>query len=518
MDPKLILVRAIVLLYKESLNPSKTENSSGLVKEVLTYLRAPENTMETDTGRETHIALRSTLNWMTEQPLDYVFDQESLIQRIRINIRDDEALFAAAKIGIESECNQDELLRQCLSHRADLNTFIRRQKIKELIKRKASEILYQEEDNIDWRNVVPALITELESLNSIVAEAKITGVVDEINFEDINSIRDAFQRGIAESGTDGVLRTGWQCINRMTGDTDGFRRGEMVVVGALQHNNKTGFTLNLFKQFALYNKPYMLNPHKKPLLIHISAEDSVKDNLKRLYVSLMENLTGELCDITAVDDAEASQFVHEQLGKNGYNIKMYRVDPSDFGYRDLFDLLLKLEAEGYEIHALVIDYLNMFNKRGCISGGPMGFDTRDLFRRVRNFTNPRGILCITPHQLSSEAKNLIKMGVKDFVKEIANKGYWDSCRVLDQEVDMEIYIHIELVNMVKYQTIQRGKHRGKIHETPLKDLHAIMQFHSVGGLKDDLGKQDLTVRHMGAGGSFDGDDAGWLTQAWGNAA
>jgi hypothetical protein len=148
----------------------------------------------------------------------------------------------------------------------------------------------------------------------------------------------------------------------------------------------------------------------------------------------------------------------------------------------------------------------------------MGFDTRDLFRRVRNFTNPRGILCITPHQLSSEAKNLIKMGVKDFVKEIANKGYWDSCRVLDQEVDMEIYIHIELVNMVKYQTIQRGKHRGKIHETPLKDLHAIMQFHSVGGLKDDLGKQDLTVRHMGAGGSFDGDDAGWLTQAWGNAA
>ncbi len=474
--------------------------------------------METDTGRETHIGLRSTLNWMTEQALDYVFDQESLIQRIRVNIRDYEALFAAAKIGLESVSNDDDLLKQCLSHRTDLYTYIRRQKIKDLIKRKSSEILYQDEDNIDWKNVVPALMTELESLNSIISEAKINGVVDEINFEDINSIRDAFQRGIAESGTEGVLRSGWQCVNRMTGDTDGFRRGEMVVVGALQHNNKTGFTLNLFKQLALYNKPYMLNPAKKPLLLHISTEDSVKDNLRKLYISLMENMTGELCDITTVDDAVASQFVYEQLGKNGYHIKMYRVDPSDFGYRDLFDLMLRLEAEGYEIHALVIDYLNMMTKRGCTTGGPIGHDTRDLFRRVRNFTNPRGILCVTPHQLSSEAKNLLKLGIKDFVKEIANKGYWDSCRVLDQEVDMEIYIHIEIVNMIKYQTIQRGKHRGKLHETPIKDLHCIMQFQQTGGLRDDIGKEDLTVRHMGGGGNFNGDDPGWFAQGWANAA
>ena len=80
---------------------------------------------------------------------------------------------------------------------------------------------------------------------------------------------------------------------------------------------------------------------------------------------------------------------------------MRRFNPTEFGYRDLFNVLLKYESEGYEIHALLIDYLNMMSKVGCVKD-TIGGDVRDLFRRIRNFTNSRKTLMITPHQLSSE--------------------------------------------------------------------------------------------------------------------
>lgn len=55
---------------------------------------------------------------------------------------------------------------------------------------------------------------------------------------------------------------------------------------------------------------------------------------------------------------------------------------------------------------------------------------------------------------------LIRNGMDEqFVAEIKNKGYYDGCRTLDQEVDMELYIHIVKVDGRSYLTLQRGKHR-----------------------------------------------------------
>jgi hypothetical protein len=68
---------------------------------------------------------------------------------------------------------------------------------------------------------------------------------------------------------------------------------------------------------------------------------------------------------------------------------------------------------------------------------------------------------VTPHQLSPEAKNLVRGGVPEdqFVKEVAEKGFTSGSRQLDQEVDLEIYIHLMKHNKETYLTVQRGKHR-----------------------------------------------------------
>jgi hypothetical protein len=168
---------------------------------------------------------------------------------------------------------------------------------------------------------------------------------------------------------------------------------------------------------------------------------------------------------------------------------------------------MKLEASGYEIHLIFIDYLNMMSKLGC-QQGPAGTDIRDLFRRARNFLSKRGIACITPHQLSTEAKMLLRLGAENFVQEIANKGYYDSCRTIDQEVDFEIYQHIVKVGDESYLTLQRGKHRTPFI-TPEKDLYTILKFEQIGGILDDINSRDLSRRYVGGTAVADGGDKPW---------
>ena len=42
----------------------------------------------------------------------------------------------------------------------------------------------------------------------------------------------------------------------------------------------------------------------------------------------------------------------------------------------------------HEFDRLMLDYLNMLDKRGLDNAGPTGSNIRDLFRRMRNFCAP----------------------------------------------------------------------------------------------------------------------------------
>ena len=119
----------------------------------------------------------------------------------------------------------------------------------------------------------------------------------------------------------------------------------------------------------------------------------------------------------------------------------------------------------------------------------------------------KGITFITPHQLSSDAKSLIRQGVDNFAQEVAGKGYWDGCRRIDQEVDLEIIIHIEKRNGESYLTVQRGKHR-KVSLTKEKDLYRVFKFSPIGGIRDDIHGKDLSYLTLNAA-TKNGSDGDW---------
>lgn len=509
IDQRLIVAQIITLLYRQSQLFGEVERCNDLVVEVLDKLKAPDQAVLIDFSKDSVSALRETISWMLSSPPEVTFDKDDLIQRIRVNCQNDQSLYEGISHSITPDLPTDKIRERFEQVKMELRDFLIKESIKDLFKEGFSKTSYQSDKIGDWRLFVSDFADKLQALNQFTTSPKKhPAIVDVVSLHCEDSVNDIFRKGIEELSLDGIIRFGWHGLNRMFGNHMGGRRGEFLVVGALQHNFKSGFSLEMLKHAALYNRPFMRDPTKKPLLLRISFENSAKLDTMYLYKSLKENETGIQVDLTAVSAVEASQYVVKCLGVNGYHIEIVHIDPTDFTYHDLFSLIEWYESEGWEIHMLNIDYLNMMSKKGCAQG-PMGSEIRDLFRRVRNFIARKGIFTITPHQLSTQATELVRNGLgEDFVKEIANKNYFDGCKTIAQEVDMEIYIHIVRVGSESYLCVQRGKHR-KVSITPTQDLFMVMKFEQVGGIPDDINGKDRTRKRVGAAPLAEGGQNAW---------
>ena len=108
----------------------------------------------------------------------------------------------------------------------------------------------------------------------------------------------------------------------------------------------------------------------------------------------------------------------------------------------------------------------------------------------------RRITFITPHQLSTDAKQLVRDGSTNFVRQIAEKGYYSGSKQLDQEVDGEMYIHIEKKDKDAFLTVQRGKHR---NPNTISDeaKYFVLKFPKSGPIKDDILREDSSLRRVG---------------------
>lgn len=496
MNNKLLLVKGITLLYRESQLTEPQDRSVDLVRTIISNIKISEVNLGISHDDDILDSLKSTALSMCEDPLDVQYESSDLLQRLRIDCGEDETLYTAFKEAISLELSDSSIKRTCVGIKRQLHNHFREEEAISIIGKANKELRFRRDKIKDIKNFIRDHIQSLEPFTMDVV-TKDPAIISDVDFNDIDSMNNVFREVKTMDDGTGILKTGWQCYNRML--RGGVRRGEEIVIPALQHNGKTTVSLMLFKHFALYNEPYMIDPKKKPLLLRISFEDDLTLNMQFLYTNLKENETGvKVTNLEEISEEEMSSYVHEKLSVNGYHIRLMRVDPSQWSYSHICNKILELEAEGYEIHVLMLDYLYMVPTTGCAQG-PAGHDVRDLFRRMRNFTNPRKITLITPHQISTDGKQLIRDGVgESFVTDIANKGYYAGSRQIDQEVDLEIYIHIVKMNNASWLTTQRGKHRIPGVTKP-EHLYCVMKFEDIGTIPDDINGQDRSRKKVGGG-------------------
>ena len=310
-------------------------------------------------------------------------------------------------------------------------------------------------------NVINKLMTKLESIKEKEV-MQIAGLVGEIDLDSEDSVVDAANEAVDLAVGKDAFPTAWPCVNELT--QGGFRRGEFVTVSALQHNYKSSFVKSIFTQILRHSKPILKDPSKKPLVIFISLEEELDNIFLFNYMYLKyseENVVISKKDIEHLDKKEVALYVKEQLTKNGFSARILRFNPLYLTYDKLFSLVEKYEAEGYEVQAVILDYVKKMNRAGINRNGPAGTDLLELFSTIRNYMSAKAITFITPHQLSTDAKQLERNGMRgdELVKFVAGRGYYADSKQLDQEIDLELFIAKTRINKEWKLSIQRGKHR-----------------------------------------------------------
>lgn len=504
MDNRLLLCKSLCLLYRESLLTDKSENSADLVRTVLDNVKVSDIGIGISSEREVITALKATILEMCSLPLDHMYDLAELTQRVKLNCGNDEKLYECIEQGLKEDMSEAGLKRSIVNIRRSINNHFREQTVGTILSKASQTFKYEREKIKDISQFITEVVAQLEPLQ-VTGTGKDPAVMADLDIGNDQSLREAFsEMQKINSGTK-VYKTGWQDLNDAL--QGGFRPGETTILGALQHKYKTGFSLSIFAQIAQFNTPHTEDVNKKPLLLRISFEDDLISNLQFLYQYLKYDETLERVDITDVSVDEMTQYVKSKLQATGFHIKMMRVDPNGWTYKSICNKVIELEAQGYAVEVLMTDYLMKVPTTGCVDNGPMGNDVMDQLSRVRNFCASKGIAYINPHQLSTEAKNLLRSGVPEdqFVKEIAEKGYWERTKGLDRVYDCCLLIHLFKYNRETYLSVFREKHRlPTVIDDELR--YMLFKFPKAMPIPSDLLREKSTFRKLAAAPSNASDD------------
>lgn len=537
MNNKQLLIKIFTLLYQETKQETVSELSRGLCARIIESIKLPEVTLGLDSERSILGNLIKTAKRVIENISEDGISVTELKQQFIIDCLDDSATRQALEAGLIEGLDDKERDIMIRSIRRELNNYLREESCRILLKEYHAKASFHAEEIPDMTAHIVELVGKLEPFIT-AKEQDDPALVARVILSDDTSDTSALEvyRDIKKtaSGSRGY-RTGFVHVNKMVaGVVD---EGKLVTVSALNHNHKTGLTLALFRQFLmyniprpefiedegktleeleaeeqaivyspddwiLYNDPYVgkpvpvvalkdpfmgKTPKKKPLAIRISAEDEITDNMQKLFEDTYFNVEGKPAVAADFSDVEMASYVRKHLLRNGWHAHFERINPSEWTYRNIIQRVLDAEAEGYEVKIFMLDYLGMIPTKGCETGA-IGHDLRDMFRRVRNAMSSRGILFITPHQLSSEAQRLERLGGEDLVKKFRTGAYYAGSVQIAQEIDLEFFLHIEWYNGIKYLTIQRGKFRStRTGKIPEEHTYCALPFDvNGGGLQDDI--------------------------------
>lgn len=381
-----ILLTSIILLYRErEISKDPSVGSKDLVKNILSMGRKRKSLMLDSAIESPDEGLTGFITRMLEDPDTY--DEKSLVlSELKVILKSSTIYYDTIKEQLNTEMSEGGAKRSIGAMKAKLHKYYQSVTALNVLNR-LSFNLNNGKINKSIQEDIISVLPELETLCN-KSSLKDPGLVNSLVLSSKDDIDGVLTKIKREKNETSILKTGWKGLNKAI--QKGFRRGEMTMINALQHNYKSGFVQSILMQIARYNKPEMLDINKKPLLIYISLEDEIHNILKFMYKYIYFNENQRLPDNTEHDISLLSaqsmrSYVLDRLCSNGYEIAIVRGDPGQWTYHNITNLITQYEASGYEIHCCIIDYLAKLPTTGCDNTGPQGTGLRDLFNRMRNF-------------------------------------------------------------------------------------------------------------------------------------
>jgi len=447
MDKVSVLTNLVILLLK-----SKDQIVVEKAKKVLEYFS--DKLKAFNSSGDIVKELLSIIETLSEKEIE---DQEAFLDNLKLLLSNRKDVLNLINKYKDIDLDKEKNIRKYLIRTVD--DFLKKQEVVQILQTNLFKIKTDSTIVSIERNLTDMLEKFARLVN--LKQEEDTGVVEEVDIEADDGTLDKIVTRIKQRrDSKFIYKTGWECVNNMV--QGGLRLGEFTTIAGLQHNYKTGFTLSLFTQMVTINKPIQRYKNKKPLAVLFSLEDENENVFEFIYRYLKITYDNEIVkDFDSLDNKEVVNYIRDKLKMNGWSVKIIRMDPNDITWFDIKKKMEIYQLEGFDLQVVFIDYLSQIRKDG-LAQGPAGSDIKDLFKKARNFANINKILLVTPHQLSSDANQLLRNQLPplEFVKYIANRNYYDGSKRIAQEIDLELYIHIAKKDKKPVLTVQRGKHRG----------------------------------------------------------
>ena len=502
----LTIIKVITALYfndkAEDTNPEIYKEMQSIISNIKIEPRAVMGLGGEDSIIE---ALRYTAEWMIYNSSGN-YSKQDLMQRLTINFQGNSEYLEVAKSSLIDDISQDDARSRVIAIMQELRYDKKRSKLKQVVS-KANAVINYGSTSVAIGGYITDLVSELSELHTADGD-EITGLVSRVNFSNKGDIAKTMKKSKSLVSLDGALNTGFQGMNDACGGL-GIPRGFLVNFGACSHHYKSGILVDLALNIPAYNTPWMWDPNKKPMIMFITFENSAEQNIMIIYKKYYEIKYGKECNESEIDVEVAEQELGEYFEQNGYHFCIEHYSPADFSVYDLLAVMNRAITAGYELHAVICDYLYLIAHNS--GGDSLNIQVLKTFEMVRTYCMPKGITFITAHQLSTEAQRLIKTDIvstANFTRKVNTGGWYQECQALHQKFDLEFVMHIHLhIDGYKYLTFSRGKHRGG-EKTPQCKLHFMYKFQAFGGIVPDVNKESQVLYALPKQMS-DGMDRAW---------
>lgn len=354
----------------------------------------------------------------------------------------------------------------------------------ELDKLDSNEFNSYREINENLRIIMAGLFSKIRSSNLNETNIRTLSTLDE-NMD--NVVLDLIKKFRDDSR---VLKTGMKRLNEML--SPGFVGSNLYLFAGIPNAGKTLILTKSMLGIQKYNSNVKLKrPDRKPVVLFITAEDTMEKMLGRIFSDLVPNVDLKKSDYSNKELAE-------MLKQHGFgdseaeiNIVVKYYNEKEIDTNDIYGIIDEVEDENNEVIALIVDYVKRI--RPALYAREERDELKNVTNELRNIAVNYDIPVISACQMNREAAkavdNAIMDNKNDVAKKIGRSNIGSSWAMLEN-TDALINIYTELYEdpTTKKNTKWMSFMRMKLRYEDLFNVTYFVQPYSADGkrLLDDI--------------------------------
>lgn len=354
----------------------------------------------------------------------------------------------------------------------------------ELDKLDSNEFNSYREINENLRIIMAGLFSKIRASNLNETNIRTLSTLDE-NMD--NVVLDLIKKFRDDSR---VLKTGMKRLNEML--SPGFVGSNLYLFAGIPNAGKTLILTKSMLGIQKYNSNVKLKrPDRKPVVLFITAEDTMEKMLGRIFSDLVPNVDLKKSDYSNKELAEMLKQHGFGDSEGEINIVVKYYNEKEIDTNDIYGIIDEVEDENNEVIALIVDYVKRI--RPALYAREEKDELKNVTNELRNIAVNYDIPVISACQMNREAAkavdNAIMDNKNDVAKKIGRSNIGSSWAMLEN-TDALINIYTELYQdpTTKKNTKWMSFMRMKLRYEDLFNVTYFVQPYSADGkrLLDDI--------------------------------